>query len=206
MLLLRGIATVLETLQERWPRLFGFMNWGPGTDALTAVVCKELATGKGLVLDFGCGRGALCQTFDAAHYVGFDLVSSFVVFARQTNAAYKFTVMDGTSLAFQPDEFERVVIVGVLHHLNDSLTNQALSEIRRVLRSDGKCLIIEAIPTKERRNIIGRLLRSMDAGAFIRPVSEWVALLEQHLHIECSYHVKSGWVDTQAFILRGKEN
>jgi ubiquinone/menaquinone biosynthesis C-methylase UbiE len=182
------------------------MNWGPGTDALTAVVREELAAGKGLVLDFGCGRGALSQTFEAADYVGFDIIPSFVAFAHQRNIKHKFTLMDGTRLAFRPNEFDRVVIVGVLHHLNDGLTSQALAEIRRVLRSNGKCLIIEATPTKERRNVIGRLLRSMDAGAFIRPVSEWVELLEQHLQIERSYHVKSGWVDTQAFVLRGKEN
>ena len=206
MIFFRAAADVLETLQERWPRLFGFMNWGPGTDALTAVVKKELASGEGLVLDFGCGRGALCQTFDAAEYVGFDITPSFVAFARQSHPAHKFAVMDGTNLAFQPNQFERIVIVGVLHHLDDTLTNRALMEIRRVLRADGMCLIIEAIPTRERGNIIGRLLRSMDAGAFIRPVQAWVSLLEEHLQIERSYHVKSGWVDTQAFIMRGKEN
>jgi SAM-dependent methyltransferase len=182
------------------------MNWGPGTDALTAVVRREMAGGSGLVLDFGCGRGALCPTFDPAHYVGFDIIPSFAAYARRTNPDYNFSVMDGTRLAFQADEFGRVVIVGVLHHLDDSLTGQALAEIRRVLRPDGKCLIIEAIPTKERRNVIGRFIRSMDAGAFIRPVSEWVSLLEQHLYIERSYHVRSGWVDTQAFILRGRES
>lgn len=205
MLLLRGMAGALETLQERWPRLFGFMNWGPGTDALAAVVRKELGGGEGMVLDFGCGRGALCQSFEAGEYVGFDIVPSFVTFAREANSGHKFAVMDGTRLAFQNEEFGRVVIVGVLHHLDDGLTEKALAEIGRVLGRDGKCLIIEAIPTKERRNMIGRLIRSMDAGAYIRTVPEWVALMERHLKIERSYHVKSGWVDTQAFVLRAKE-
>ena len=49
--------------------------------------------------------------------------------------------MDGKSLAFADNSFKTVVVVGLFHHITG--VDKMLSEIDRVLRPDGKALLVD---------------------------------------------------------------
>jgi ubiquinone/menaquinone biosynthesis C-methylase UbiE len=102
---------------------------------------------KGMdVLDVGCGLGIdLAQYASAgAQVTGVDLTPTHVELARQHLAAMTLPgealVGDAEHLPFADNVFDRVSSNGVLHHTPD--IDQALREIRRVLRRGGEARII----------------------------------------------------------------
>ena len=102
------------------------------------------------VLDFGSGNGL--NTLDiarfAGHVTGIDISPESVEVAqehaREAGLADKatFTVMDGENLTFPAGSFDVVSVAGVLHHMD---LEPALTQIRRVLTSDGKAIFLEAL-------------------------------------------------------------
>lgn len=100
------------------------------------------------VLDFGCGPGGfmavaapLCKEI-----VGVDISKAFVDAGEDTikrfnikNASVKH--VEPEVLPYQDGEFDAVIIVDVIHHLEDIDT--ILKEVWRVLKPEGKIIIFE---------------------------------------------------------------
>lgn len=101
------------------------------------------------VLDYGCGEtadGALHAAKRELRITAIDLspvaIEQAQLKARGAGVSHRidFRVMNGEQLEFPPDEFDFVVGLGVLHHLNLA---RSLAEIRRVLKSDGAAVFVE---------------------------------------------------------------
>jgi SAM-dependent methyltransferase len=138
------------------------------------------------VLDYGCGSGEL--TFDllargAAHVTAFDISETLVeraaARADREGAAERtrFLVRDAHATGFDDDAFDLVVGVAILHHLR---LEDALPEIRRVLKPGGKAVFVEPLA----HNPILRLGRRLTPSARTpdeHPLTkdDW-ALCEQH--------------------------
>ncbi|OBK27460.1 SAM-dependent methyltransferase [Mycobacterium asiaticum] len=90
------------------------------------------------VLDVGCGTGHLCaylQDMYGAVPAGID-VKDF----READIA--FDEFDGTSIPFQDNSFDHVILSEVLHHSHDPV--RLISECRRVARS--RIIVFEDMP------------------------------------------------------------
>ena len=98
------------------------------------------------VLEIGCGLGTDGRRFaqGGANYVGCDLSLRSLELARKGFEAYglpgQFVSVDGENLPFEDGSFDVVYSHGVLHHIPD--TQRAIDEVRRVLRKDGKAIIM----------------------------------------------------------------
>lgn len=92
-----------------------------------------------MILDFGCGCGRKWMR-NAEDVVGID-----VSLPRITEAKSRISVAqcDGRFLPFRDSVFQLVVTDSVLEHVPDY--GRALSEIRRVLASDGRCRILQPV-------------------------------------------------------------
>ena len=97
------------------------------------------------VLEIGCGRGVglqiLFELFGAREVHGFDLDLQMVREAKKRLRAYspdrlKLSVGSADSIAAENESFDAVFDFGALHHVQN--WQHALSEIRRVLRSNGR--------------------------------------------------------------------
>ena len=182
------VAHQLERMQEVCPGLLGFMNWGL-MGGFYRMVRSELLAGPGeRVLDFGCGRGSYSHLFDSDSYIGVDVTPSFVRYARKRRPAYEFAFMDGTGLGFGERAFDAVLVVGVFHHLDDDLAMAGLREVQRVL-------ILEPVSVMDRWNVYSRLIKSMDAGHFIRPLEAWPRLVGSALSLSDTRHCRIGLND-----------
>lgn len=114
------------------------------------------------VLDFGCGNGenGIFSAQCGADVTGIDIspegVENANLNAKQCGVSdhCKFSVMDGENMTFQDDTFDLGVEYGVLHHVD---LHKAMSELRRVLKSDGEMICIEAL----RHNPLIHLYRKM---------------------------------------------
>jgi ubiquinone/menaquinone biosynthesis C-methylase UbiE len=119
------------------------------------------------ILDYGCGDGRLAFQLveqGAKKVTGFDISDGQVKAAQQKAKDLgvadrtEFLVADAHKTGFPDDAFDLVVGVAILHHLD---IEEALTEIRRVLRPGGRAVFIEPL----QHNPLLRLGRKLTPGA-----------------------------------------
>ena len=150
-----------------------------------------LGDGAGAVLDLGCGTGEYAPLFSAERYVGLDLSPPFVRYASARLRGFTFLVGDGERLPFPDDGFHRVLVNGVIHHMDDGGADRLLGEVSRVVRPSGAVLIIEDVPSSA-VNLAGRLMHAIDQGDHIRTSEAYGELIGRHLSIERTEAYRSG--------------
>ncbi len=151
------------------------------------------------ILDIGCGSGEISRFFNDLDYIGIDVNPDYIEFARKI---YKknFEVMNAQKLRFKKRYFDYVVIIGVLHHIDDKNCNLILNEITRVIKDNGKIIIIEDVNTQSRIDLFGNLIRKLDVGEHIRTKKEWLELLSKKINIKKQYRFKSFIPTYEVFI------
>jgi len=157
---------------------------------------KELDCNK-KTLDIGCGTGTFSVLFK--NYIGIDISPRFIQYARKKYGR-EFYVGDALKLEFPDNSFDNILVVGVLHHLDDVKFLQVISEIKRVLKKNGRVLVMEDIPASF-INIIGKLVHKFDLGDNIRDIEGYRKLLEEKLYLGKSYKIRNGIADYGIFIL-----
>lgn len=103
------------------------------------------------VLDFGCGSLTLtlmaADMHPEANFHAIDVDEKILNIAKEKLKHSGSTVYmiqyDGTTLPFDNDSFDRVISSLVFHHLTKVQKKKALSEIFRVLRSNGQLHIAD---------------------------------------------------------------
>jgi ubiquinone/menaquinone biosynthesis C-methylase UbiE len=158
----------------------------------------SLSTEK--ILDVPCGTGEFCMLFDQASYYGLDISEKYIDYARKKYKG-RFFCGDATKSGFDSDYFDKILIVGFLHHLDASSVDLALKEAKRILKRDGILLLIEDAPTSSAWNVVGKVLQKFDIGSNIRPGSEYRNILERYFTLGRYYPVQSGFWDYSVFVL-----
>lgn len=153
------------------------------------------------ILDFGCGTGDFSVCFPAESYIGIDISEKNIRLASKRYAK-RFVLADGKQLPFPESFFSKVFIVGVLHHLSSDECRAALAEIGRVLKPDGKLLIMEDTKTGF---LPIQIVQYFDQGDFIRPVEEWRKLFVSQFQCEREWVFKNGLCFYSAFLLNSKK-
>lgn len=107
----------------------------------------DFASARGLkVLEIGCGLGTDGAQFAeaGADYTGIDLTEAAVELARRRfelfNLPGTFRTADAENLDFADESFDLVYSHGVLHHTPE--TEKAIKEIYRVLRPEGRAVVM----------------------------------------------------------------
>jgi SAM-dependent methyltransferase len=167
---------------------------------------KEIGKQEGRqprILDLGCGTGELAPAFLKAgySYVGIDIEPERIAYASKTYRKGKFDVMDAHHLLYPDGYFDQILITGVLHHLSDADVRAIVQEMKRVLRPDGRALVMEDIALRGSLNLLGALVHLADAGAYIRRPAQYTPLFLPHFHLKETYPVRCGVCDYQTFVL-----
>lgn len=197
---------------SRIPVLFDGLRWGleGGFRMHTKLLRRNFPRRDLRVLDCGCGTGIYAKLFSPNGYVGIDVSVSYLDRARELNPEYRFELMDAMKLNFDDGTFDAVFISGLIHHLPSDEAKTVLSEVQRILVDSGVLLLWEDVPTRSRLNLVGRLVHHFDMGSFIRPASEYAALLDGKFNTESTEEFRSGFMDYSAFRCRplplSKEN
>jgi SAM-dependent methyltransferase len=174
-------------------------------EAVRAELCSWQPESGLWVLDFGCGTGEMTALFPRERYVGMDLSSIYVKYARRTYGP-RFQVMDGTALGYADNTFDEGLVAGVFHHLPDEAVRWMAQELARVLKPAGRLLVMEDTPTRAWWNLPGRVVHAMDQGSYIRGEHEYLPLFEESFTLEKSYPMRSGVCDYRVLVLRGKKS
>jgi ubiquinone/menaquinone biosynthesis C-methylase UbiE len=143
------------------------------------------------VLDVGCGTGTLAievahRAGHAGHVAGIDPSTQQIARARskaaRRNVPIEFQIGVIEHLHFPDQSFDVVLSTLMMHHLPASLKRQGLAEIARVLKPEGRLIIADFQPKKERR---GQAARFHAGGSGMQDLATIVADAGfEHLEME----------------------
>lgn len=165
----------IEILAEN-PKLFNFLrkilenNFKNQKKIISKFSFSETAEN---ILDIGCGTGEFSVFFPPHAYTGIDIEKKYIDYASK-NYEGTFLVADATRLSFSNQSFEKIIINSVLHHLSDEECSSVFKEANRVLKDEGKILIIDA--DAQGAGFLSRLFYRFDRGKFIRTEKEYQKL------------------------------
>jgi ubiquinone/menaquinone biosynthesis C-methylase UbiE len=148
-------------------------------DDLNVVEFARL-TGGETVVEVGAGTGNFLQLFDdvAARLIAVDLTPGMLLEARRRFPEMEHVVADGARLPFGSRAVELVATAQALHHIWEPLP--ILKEMRRVMREDGRVLIVDQVATERYEEAV--LMNQLDtvrdpSHASSRPASALRTLL-----------------------------
>lgn len=188
------------------PRLWNTLRWivEAGFQGERMAIARELRPWAGdarRFLDFGCGTGEFAGEFPPGRYVGIDPSSTYLRFAAR-NRPGSYLASMGEALPFADASFDAALVVGVLHHLPDTVARAAMGELARVLRPGGAALVMEDIPPPAGDNLPGQLMHAIDRGGHIRSEAEYRAIFGPGFAVERVSTMRSGICDYAVYLIR----
>ena len=123
-------------------------NLGVESRMLRRVSARLQRRGAPRVLEIGCGPGravaALARHVPGARTAGVDLSPFMVAAAKaRVGAGADLRHADATALPWPDRSFDAVVAIHTLGHVPSEVAEAMLGEARRVLRPDGKVLLVD---------------------------------------------------------------
>ena len=111
------------------------------------VLTAENLEGKS-VLEVGCGGGRVTSllTRSSCRLTAIDINERLIIKASKKVSGVNFILSSGERLSFPDDSFDVVIFTLSLHHQD---SHQALSEAKRVLKQDGKIIVVEPVEDGE---------------------------------------------------------
>ena len=123
------------------------------------------------ILDIGCGPGKLLDHLPQVDYFGFDFSPSYIESAtRRYGHRGQFfcqRVSEAKVFLEQPESFDIVMAIGVLHHLDDSEARQLIDIAWRALKKGGRLVTYDGCYVRDQSRAAKYLL-SRDRGQFVR--------------------------------------
>ena len=140
---------------------------------------KYLSVKNKRILDVGCSSATCAgQIVDMEQddYFGVDINPHYIDLAKKRHPHGHFLQHDARVLPFEPDSFDVIMFIGVLHHMDDELIGSCVAEARRVLHPTGVILVAE--PVFRRDWPVSTWFLERDRGKFIRTSDGYRALLD----------------------------
>lgn len=128
-----------------YDRLFDSMNKG-----LKLVGIRMFRPSKDMsILDVGCGTGSHLELYQRykCNLYGIDLSPSMLNVARERlGDTAQLDLGDATEMPYEDDKFDLVISMLSLHEMSPDTRVKVINEIKRVLKDDGRILLIDFHP------------------------------------------------------------
>jgi SAM-dependent methyltransferase len=164
----------------RHPAAYILAQRAVGADRARDLSLEALAPAAGQrILDIGCGPAYYADRLPPCEYVGFDTDAVYIGHARR-----RFGGRPGTSFFAEPyteahrerlPPFDRVLMMGLLHHLSDDDAEGLLDLVARSLAPGARVVSLDTV-LFEGQSGFSRLLAKNDRGDFVRYPSGFLAL------------------------------
>lgn len=133
------------------------------------------------VLDVGCGPAYYLAGLPDCDYVGFDTNSAQIAVAR-ARYGHRARFYDEPYTAEHQQalgQFDRVLLLGILHHLDDASCTDLLGLVARSLKPGGRVVALDT-PLYAGQSTFARMLAKNDRGDFIRYPQAYLSLASPH--------------------------
>jgi len=147
------------------------------------------------IVDLGCGTADILAFLPHVDYQGFDISDDYILAAKKRYGDYgNFQVGILTdNLASEIPKCDIVLVLGVLHHLNNDEVKSLFSVAYSLLKNGGKLVTHDPCYIKN-QNPIGRYLVSKDRGTNVRYPEQYEHLASCFSHVKCT--VRNRWFPT----------
>lgn len=136
-----------KRIAKWYDRIFEPMNSG-----LRKIGMKMYPVKEGMnVLDVGCGTGAHLKLYQdkKCNVFGIDLSQAMInVAEKKLGKDVTLKVQDATKTEFEANKFDLILGSTVLHEMSEQIRLDVLEEIKRILKNDGRILLIDFRPGK----------------------------------------------------------
>jgi len=131
------------------------------------------------VLDIGCGPGRVLDVLPEVDYLGLDVSDEYVAAARRRyGSRAAFRCADGTSVDLAGEApFDVVLMMGVLHHLDDAAAGRTVGIAAAALHEGGRLVTLDPARTPQQAPT-ARWLTGRDRGAAIRAPNAYRTIAE----------------------------
>jgi SAM-dependent methyltransferase len=157
------------------------------------IVTNFIKKKNSYVLDIGCGPAEILENFDNIFYYGFDTNKYYIEHAKQKyNFKSNFFCHKFNAKKIKNKiKFDYVLLLGLLHHLNDKESDVLLAEIKKVLKKKGMLLTLDNVYTRN-QNFVAKKLIDFDRGNHVRTKKEYLSILKKNFKVVNSniYHQK----------------
>lgn len=129
------------------------------------------------LLDVGCGPADILAYLPEINYWGFDISEDYIGKARRSfghRGHFHCKQLQVDDLDRLP-QFDVVLAIGLLHHLDDEVALDVLRLAHRALRTGGRLLTVDPCLDPS-QNAISRFLVSKDRGQNVRNKTGYAAL------------------------------
>jgi cyclopropane fatty-acyl-phospholipid synthase-like methyltransferase len=137
------------------------------------------------ILDIGCGPGNILDFLpQGVDYVGLDVSEPYI---QQANRRYggrgRFLCRDfNAESSLDEGCFDRVMAIGLLHHLPDSAASHLFRVARSVLKPQGRALTIDPCFTSQQSRF-ARMIVKQDRGQAVRTVEDYELLARPYFDL-----------------------
>ena len=131
------------------------------------------------ILDIGCGTATVIKHLSGCDYVGIDHNPEYIKKARENfGTKGEFHCIDINDAKFKEfGTFDTVLLLGVLHHLNDDEVKQLVKAIPAVMKPAGALVTFDCALEKG-QHPVARLLAKIDRGRYARNTEHYRSLIE----------------------------
>ena len=131
------------------------------------------------VLDLGCGPGRVLDVLPEVDYVGLDVSEQYIAAARvryRDRGEFRCVDASHADLADEPP-FDVVLLMGVVHHLDDAAARRTVAIAAAALHEAGRLVTLDPARTPQQA-AVARWLTGRDRGACVRVPEAYRAIAE----------------------------
>ena len=132
------------------------------------------------ILDVGCGNAQIRKFLGDVNYVGVDHNPKYIAKAREANGlSDEFFVADVSEVGqLVTNKFDRVLLIGVLHHLSDAQCQDLIRNCAQLLATNGHLFAFDPALIDD-QHPIARFLAKSDRGRFARSPDDYRKLIQE---------------------------
>ena len=133
------------------------------------------------MLDVGCGPAYYLADMPTVDYHGFDTDARYIEHARHRfgDRGHFYCEPFTGEQAERLGTFDRVMLMGLLHHLDDTECHELLELVGRVLKPGGIAVALDTV-LHSGQNSFESLLAENDRGEYVGQPEAFSALAEKH--------------------------
>ena len=153
-------------------------------------------------LDFGCGIGQFSALFDSQGYYGVDTDIKYINFCRKNQNGNFSLIKTSPPYNFNNGYFDQMLLSAVIHHIDDKKLIEISRELKRILKQNGKLMVIDHFTKENQRRPLCRFLIRLDRGRYFRNPEEALKLFSKYFKLEKTITFSNGPYKDYVLVLK----
>ncbi len=171
-----GIRSILSN-----PTMYEAVQRIMGAHSLRKYIVEQYVTPHKVerILDIGCGPADILSYLPDIEYYGFDISEQYINEAKSkygNRGVFSSEYLTSSDLDILP-KFDMVILIGVLHHLDDADAANIIGLAHKALGAGGRLVTIDGCLV-DGQNPIARKLIQLDRGQNIREEEGYYQLVK----------------------------